>query len=372
MSEEEIKERFDKFSAKFEETIFTLISKFNEINDSLGRVQEALDYLEKIRIQTAENKQVMSNVDKSFKALEKRLREMSVDGFLIPAGTPQEEGMEALLSTPAATPKAEVKDNLSDLGEIAELPSMEDIRGPAEPIPAPEPFPEIPPAPTLPTPPPIIEPTPEPIPEITPEPEFIPEPEPIPEITPEPIPELTPRPAPPLPDLDMTPPPKFEPAPELREPTAPIAKPPPVEGGFTPRPVPKPGVSVPAMMPRNNPIFASRPLPPKPSDIATTYQAEAKPAKEDEKIPDPKGPSDVWHNLTIDIRKSQSNEEVAISLAQANDHLKRFVKFDKVLFKILKLAGGYRRKGTIGKPNEEEKNDIIKEIENWKIEFKIR
>ena len=59
MSEEEIKQKFEAFSEKFEETIFTLISKFNEINDSLNRVQEALDYLEKIRIQTAENKQVM-------------------------------------------------------------------------------------------------------------------------------------------------------------------------------------------------------------------------------------------------------------------------------------------------------------------------
>ena len=54
--EEDLKQKFEKFSGKFEETIFTLISNFHEITDSLNRVQDALDYLEKIRIQTAENK----------------------------------------------------------------------------------------------------------------------------------------------------------------------------------------------------------------------------------------------------------------------------------------------------------------------------
>jgi hypothetical protein len=381
MSEEEIKQKFEKFSGKFEETIFTLITKFNEINDNLNRVQEALDYLEKIRIQTAENKQVMNNLDKSFKALEKRLREMSMDGFVIPAGMPIEEGIVDLLSAPATPSKAEVKDDLSDLGKIEELPIVEDINFNEElsfeptpepesiPEPIPEPISELTPAPAPPS-EPILETTPESVPEPTLEPETIPEP--LPESIPDPIHELTPTPPPPLPDLDITPPPKFEAAPELAEQAAPIASPPPVEGSLTPAPVPQSGVSVPAMMPNSNPGFMSSPLPPKPSEIAATQQVEESSPAKDEKIPDPKGPSDVWHNLEIDVMASVTNEDIALSLAQANDHLKRFVKFDKVLFKILKLAGGYRRKGTIGKPNDEEKADIIKEIGNWRIEFKVR
>ena len=74
----ELKDMFEKFSSKFEETVFTLISKFNEIADGFNRVQEGLDFLGKIRIQTAENKQFMNNVDKSFKNLERKLREMSM------------------------------------------------------------------------------------------------------------------------------------------------------------------------------------------------------------------------------------------------------------------------------------------------------
>ena len=316
---------------------------------------------------------------------------MSLDGFIIPAPEHQEEaGLDDFLSAPATPSKTEVKDDLSDLGDLPSIEEPAPVREEPQPTPEPEPIvssvPVLPPTPEPVVPPaPVMPPTPEPA--ISPAPVLPPTPEtetsikseeetvtttiPIIESTPNPIPELTPTPPPPLPDLDITPPPKFEPAPELSSQPIITESPPPVENSITPAPVPQSRISVPAMVTPNTSGWSSSPLPPKPSDIIALQKID-KPKSDDEKIPDPKGPSDVWHNLKIDVRASSSNEDIALSLAQANDHLKRFVKFDKVLFKILKLAGGYRRKGTIGKPNDEEKEDIVKEIENWKIEFRIR
>ena len=62
MSEEEILNMFKEFNSRFEETVFTLIAKFNEVKDSFNRVQEGLDFLGKVRIQIAENKVLTSKL----------------------------------------------------------------------------------------------------------------------------------------------------------------------------------------------------------------------------------------------------------------------------------------------------------------------
>jgi predicted ATP-grasp superfamily ATP-dependent carboligase len=82
--------------------------------------------------------------------------------------------------------------------------------------------------------------------------------------------------------------------------------------------------------------------------------------------------TEIWQSLSKNIKNSTTNEDIAQSLAQANDHLKRFVKFDKVLFKLLKLAQGYRRKGIIGKPNDKEKAELVKLMANWVTEFIVK
>jgi hypothetical protein len=74
-----LQDMFEKFTSRFEEIVFTLISKFNEIHDSYNRVQEAMDYLGKIQIQIAENKQLMTNVTKSFKDIDRRMREIDFE-----------------------------------------------------------------------------------------------------------------------------------------------------------------------------------------------------------------------------------------------------------------------------------------------------
>ena len=65
---------FKEFNSRFEETVFTLIAKFNEVKDSFNRVQEGLDFLGKVRIQIAENKVLTSKLTQSFKDLERKIR----------------------------------------------------------------------------------------------------------------------------------------------------------------------------------------------------------------------------------------------------------------------------------------------------------
>lgn len=395
MSEEQIKSMFEKFSNKFEETIFTLIAKFNEIADGFSRVQEGLDFLGKIRIQTAENKQIMSNVEKSFKTLERKLRDMSADGFQLPEGkiiakatVEEADDFSALLSAPASPAKSSEGDDLSDLGTISELPSLDEIKKKEEPTPAPKPAPM--PA-FVPEPSPRIEPTPEPAPAPKPEPMPAPKPEPMsaPKLEPMPASEPTPAPAP---EPTLTPVPKFEaksslsPTPKkplsVSEPVMPNPKNAEIglnPMGLTPTPVPKAGVT-PA--PKLDPKPALTPTPKKPAVIPPPFQnstpiiektaptSQPTTTESTQRIQNINGIQDIWHNLTIDIKESQNYENIAMSLGLANEYLKQFIKFHKVLFEILKVASEYRRKGQAEAVSKEEKEHLLKLIEGWKFQLR--
>ena len=406
MSEDELKKRFDDFATMFEGKMFELISGFATIQDSFSRVQEGLDFLGKIRIQTAENKQVMTKVEQSFKNLERKLREMSLGGFMIPehkesesSGLEADDDFGALLSTTISS-KSVTSDDLKEFGDAAELPSLDDIIGKTEapkkvqepePIKEPEPVPE---------PEPIREPEPIPEPEPIRVPEPIPEPEPIrvPEPIPEPIRELelltTPVPKPvytppkdeitPLP----TPLPKLVPEPTEDLTPTPIAPKPIVESDIGLSPLPtikkqpefsalpnKPGLHAPIPTPvlTSNPVVSEQGITAAPKPTPEPVAREAPPATSEDlasqKVINLIGPQDVWHNLGIDIQLSEMNEQIALSLALANDNLKRFVKFHKVLFEILKIASIFRKKGN-SVAHDNDKNEILKKIDSWKFELK--
>ncbi|MHA1294189.1 MAG: hypothetical protein ACTSQJ_16170 [Promethearchaeota archaeon] len=395
MSEEQqIKLMFEKFASKFEETVFSLIAKFNEISDGFNRVQEALDFLGKIRIQTAENKQLMTKMDKAFKNLERKLRDMSVDGFIIPG--PSEERLKAaeeaddlsaLLSAPVISNEVKEKVNdLSEFGDESQLPSLDEIVNKKEkplkeserisvseptPTSAPEPAPE--PAPIS-VPEPAPEPAPISVPEPAPEPAPISVPEPAPEPAPTSIPEPAPEPAPtsaPEPTLansleskpTLTPVPKLESKPALTPvPESPITD--------------KSSESISIIESQtkitNDSGLTPRPEPPKPKIEHTAIEPQITPQQTTagQRILNLRGPQDIWHNLAIDISESQTNEQIALSLGLANDNLKRFIRFHKVLFEILKTASEFRRKGMQTPPSNEDKAILLSKIENWKFELR--
>lgn len=406
MSEDELKKRFDDFATKFEGKMFELISGFATIQDSFSRVQEGLDFLGKIRIQTAENKQVMTKVEQSFKNLERKLREMSLGGFMIPehkvsesSGLEADDDFGALLSAPISS-KSATSDDLKEFGDAAELPSLEDIIGKTvapKKVPEPEPIKELEP---VPEPEPIREPKPIPEPEPFREPEPIPEPEPEPIKEPEPIPEpepirelepvITPVPKPVYtpPKNEITPLPKPIPKPTEDLTPTPTAPKPIVESDIGLSPLPmrekqpefsvlpsKPGLQAPIPTPvlTSNSVVSEKGITAAPKPIPEPVKSKAPPATAEDltsqRVIDLIGPQDVWHNLGIDIQLSEMNEQIALSLALANDNLKRFIKFHKVLFEVLKLASVFRKKGA-SPAHENDKNEILKKIDSWKFELK--
>ena len=121
-----------------------------------------------------------------------------------------------------------------------------------------------------------------------------------------------------------------------------------------------------------------QPAPPSPiSTPSVPTPSPAPPAQQEnldalaqQRIHNIMGIQDVWHNLIIDVKLSQTNEHIALSLGLANDYLKQFIKFHKVLFEILKVASEYRRKGPDQPVSPEEKEHLLKTIENWKFQLR--
>ncbi len=332
MTEEmQIKLLFEKFTEKFEENIFTLIAKFAEINDAFSRVQQGLDFLGKLKIQTAENKQIMTKLEKAFKNLERKLRDMSVGGFRVPEKETidTDEGLGDFLSATVSQSAVSEEGDLSEFGSIEELPSMEDIMSKKEKT-APKPKEEE----VLATPVPkpkeeevLTTPVPKPIASATSNPTTASEP-----LSKE-KPELTPTPEPPKDDLTPTPePPKIKSEPILKE-----------------------GIES---------IEGLSPMPKPPIEEA---EEVTKTEPEEERITNIMGPQDVWYNLIIEIKGAPTNEQIALSLGIANNHLKRFVKFHKVLFELLKMASQFRKKGVKLEPSPEDKATILENIDTWKI-----
>ena len=278
MSEEELKNRFDDFATKFEVKMFELISGFATITDSFSRVQQGLDFLGKIRIQVAENKQVMTKVEQSFRNLERKLREMSLGGFMIPERKAEEptlaadDSFGALLSV-SVNSKSAASNDLKEFGDAADLPSLDDILGKKE-EPKVEPIVE-PPKPEPIVEPPKVEPIIEP-----PKPEPITAPFKLPDSIPEPIVE-PPRPEPivepPKPE-PIVEPPKPEPIVEPPKPE-PIVEPPKPEPKVEPKKLSRKELKKLAKKKKKESIQTPVPMPPPKQDIT---QLPHKPAPEPE------------------------------------------------------------------------------------------
>ena len=131
MSEEDIKqleEQMEQFARFFEEGAMTLIAKMSEINDKLDRISSAVEMIDKLRMQAVENKQVMSQVNKGYTNLVRRLNNMSQGGFVVPAAPPpgtETKTMDMGMLNAEISVSAIMDDDLSDLGEA---PSMEELQ----------------------------------------------------------------------------------------------------------------------------------------------------------------------------------------------------------------------------------------------------
>ncbi len=458
MAEElKIREMIEKFSARFEETVFTLISKFNQIDDGFSRVQEAFDFLGKLQVQTAENKQIMTKVDQSFKNLERKLREMSEDGFVIHAEHPIEAKAKestdtgSLFSAPAVErPAIETKEEVDAMKTVVEKTTIQNVETKSKeklkveehPILAPAVNPIInPTAPINPVqnikpisnPAPIIPPKANPIP--------IPSSNPIEEIKPIPEAKTILKPSLPINQPKQTE--SIKPLPETKtilKPSLPINQPKQTESiksileTKTPlkpsipttqikqaeviKPTPESKIVLKPSIPTQElvleqspgltpvPKFGAKgflsPVPADPAKIKGTpapvapIAIEPKPVEKPGFTPMPshpksgagaeaqlsveapptprvveiRGVQDVWQNLSTDIKESETYEQAAQSLGFANENLKRFVRFHKVLFELLKLASDYRRKGGNNSIGSEEKDAIIKKIDAWKFELR--
>jgi len=383
-----LQDMFEKFSSRFEEIVFTLISKFNEIHDSYNRVQEAMDYLGKIQIQIAENKQLMTNVTKSFKDIDRRMREIDFEqigeGEKKKGKKKKKVKMEiiedtTLLDVEMVETKESPADDLKEFGDESELPTLEDIKTikesssetepepSSEPIPSykPEPEPELESEPES-----ELEPAPEPVEAFEPEPESEPEPasEPVPAYEPEnrTEPVISPVPKPPEPILSpesevMTPAPK---RPDLKSlPKRPENKPQPE---IAPAPVPSPAPEAPSSTKSELP-----PVPKPPEETLQEKEPEPTPELSEEaqelaaqRIMKLTSKEDVFHNLLIDIDISQNYRQIGVSLKLASDLLKQFIKFHKVLFEMLRLASTVNRE--IGDISDEYREEIKTKIEEWK------
>ena len=74
--------------------------------------------------------------------------------------------------------------------------------------------------------------------------------------------------------------------------------------------------------------------------------------------------------MIIDLKEAKNYENIAVSLGLANEYLKQFVKFHKVLFEILKVASEYRRKGPQESVTDEERDHLLKIIDGWKFQLR--
>ncbi|MFO8017389.1 MAG: hypothetical protein R6U96_02040 [Promethearchaeia archaeon] len=468
MSEEEVKKIIEDFQERFQEKMFTLISKFNEIKDAFNRVKDGLDFLGKIRMQTIENKQLYSKMEQSFKNLERRLREMSVGGFQIPAaGEGEEKGKKKKASTDEIAEvlgakfegksKEEIKDSLDEFGSADELPSLDEILTEEEEEDKEKEKEvvekekeekekkkekEIKAKSTE----KLAEPTLEPAQKTVPKTEkklseekaaeAIPEPEPASqslketeveegtppesigasEITAEVSQQETPTGT-----KDLSPKSTSASAeqPEIPQPHSTPASSP--EPELQAKNQPEPALSasaeqpeIPQPQPTKKPVTSQEQAPPETQEgqeeIPTTSESEVQPSpqaseqaseitpppqkdtsapkiKEQKKEPSPdkstkkqqlaaqkiqniKGISDVWHNLEIDIKLSETNEDIALSLNTASKKLKNFVKFHKVLFKLLNKASAFRRKGPNEPVDEDSKFALLNKIDNWEYDLR--
>jgi hypothetical protein len=355
-------ETFALFQKNFEEVTLTLIAAMSKITENLDRVTGAMDLAAKIEIQNIENKQVLQNLEKQFKAVLNRLDKMSRGGFELPEAPTQpiaasSGSMDDIFNATIDKSSEPVDDLEAEFGPLNEKvmdtaitePILEDNEPEhsSEPAPAP-PAPKLPPTPAPPA--PKLPPTPAP-----------------------PAPKLPPTPAPPvpkLPETDEIPIFEEEPPKQTR----------PSHSGLSPLPPPTPSLS---------------PLPPPPSNLGKSHppipsggidSPPQPPVKHVEPTPStvnnrkygvsnwtiiesPTSGADLLNNLMVEIEDAESLEDIGRKILATKDTLSKKVPFSPAYFEMLMLAGPYAN--SKGKPNS---RDVVQKcfekIQSWKATFR--
>jgi hypothetical protein len=353
-----IEEIFEKFQKNFETVTLTLIAQMNKISENMNRVGETIEIVDKIRIQSIENKQLLTNFDKQMKTILGRLEVMSKGGFELP---------EAPIG-----PAAPIQPKLSDLaGEDLDALLNTAYDGPksAEETETPEPEIQI----------------------DVQSPLKSPEPQKQPEIASIPVSDGSlPDSSSKDPEIDLllnTPSSDdsvsiSENAPVPSEPdlAVPLSNPQPKTSSDTLSPLPTMGAKKspsPAENPRSLPSLTPTPLPtpklssptpaPMPS-VPNSPGGKSFPISGWARVNNPTIPKEILTNLMIDVENAPTLDRVGDLIMDAKEMLTKKVPFNKSYFEMLMIAGPNRAKK--GAPNTEEMVKIVYEkIKLWIANF---
>ena len=294
-----------KFSDRFNDVTSALMSKFNEIYESITSIQKTLDNISEIQIQSDEYKQSMSGLAKDITELNQKVLDMPQISPTVKeekASKPDQEltdvldALDAMMEEkPKAMPKKDLKKK--------EPPSV---------------FPREQPPPTPP---------------------------------PKGIPEL---------DISLTPVPKLKQSIAVDTGLTPIPK-------LTPK-LETSSKSQQEIKPQEVTLEEMtselKDLAPK---LVQKKKIKEPLKKIPEKILNIQSSDDIFYNLMIDIDLSENHQQLGSIIKLTSDLLKTFVKFHKVLFDMIKVASKVNREK--GELTVELKNSIKKKAEEWKKEL---
>lgn len=294
-----------KFSDRFNDVTSALISKFNEIYESITSIQKTLDNISEIQIQSDEYKQSMSGLAKEITELNQKVLDMPQISPTVKeekASKPDQEltdVLDALDAMLEEKPKAMPKKDLKKKKPPSVLPRE-----------------QPPPTPPL-----------------------------------KGIPEL---------DISLTPVPKLKQSIAVDTGLTPIPK-------LTPKletssksqqEIKLQEVTFEEM------TSELKDLAPK---LEQKKKIKEPLKKIPEKILNIQSSDDIFYNLMIDIDLSENHQQLGSIIKLTSDLLKTFVKFHKVLFDMIKVASNVNREK--GELTVELKNSIKKKAEEWKKEL---
>lgn len=294
-----------KFSDRFNDVTSALMSKFNEIYESITSIQKTLDNISVIQIQSDEYKQSMSGLAKDITELNQKVLDM-------PQISPTE------IEEKASKPDQELTDVLDALDAmIEEKPKAM----PKKDVKKKEP------------------------------PSVLPREQPLPILTPKGILES---------DISLTPVPKLKQSIAVDTGLTPIPK-------LTPK-LEESSKSQQEIKPQEVTLEEMtselKDLAPK---LEQKKKIKEPLKKIPEKILNIQSSDDIFYNLMIDIDLSENHQQLGSLIKLTSDLLKTFVKFHKVLFDMIKVASNVNRgKGEL---TVEFKNSIKKKAEEWKNEL---
>ena len=294
-----------KFSDRFNDVTSALMSKFNEIYESITSIQKTLDNISEIQIQSDEYKQSMSGLAKDITELNQKVLDM-------PQISP------TVIEEKASKPDQELTDVLDALDAMMEEKPK---TMPKKVLKKKEP------------------------------PSVLPREQPPPTPTPKGIPES---------DISLTPVPKLKQSIAVDTGLTPIPK-------LTPK-LETSSKSQQEIKPQEVTLEEMtselKDLAPK---LVQKKKIKEPLKKIPEKILNIQSSDDIFYNLMIDIDLSENHQQLGSIIKLTSDLLKTFVKFHKVLFDMIKVASKINREK--GELTVEFKNSIKKKAEEWKKEL---